>query len=291
MIPEECSVTWSLTESCGVVLPRTHRRLMCSHIENRSYRILVAVPEGEPPPEGYPVFYLLDANAVFATMVEAMRVQSGRSEKTGAVPAVIVGIGYPTDQPFSPDRFYDFTYPISREEQPLTREGKAWPRCGGAENFLSFIEEELKPEIEDLLPIDKANQAIVGHSLGGLFVLQVLLNRPEAFRTYVAGSPSIHWDWRRLQEQERRFADRLERKPIEARVLIAVGELEKNHPSRMYENAQELSGRLGAFSRRGVYTEFEVFAKENHGSVLPILVSRSLRFAHRPGDERRHDNG
>lgn len=269
-----------------VILPRTKQCLMHSRVGNRPYLILVAAPDAEPPPAGFPVIYLLDGNAVFGTMVEAMRLQVQRPEKTGVVPAVIVGIGYPTDQPFSSQRFYDFTFPVCPEELLPKPDGTPWPRSGGAGNFLSFIEEELKPEIEKAFPVDKRNQAIVGHSLGGLFVLHVLFTRPETFRSYVAGSPSIHWNRTRLLEEERNFLARLKREPVDVRVLIAVGELEKNHQSRVHENAAELWGRLGAHADRGVHAEFKVFEGENHASVLTVLMSRTLRFALGPKNDR-----
>ncbi len=38
----------------------------------------------------------------------------------GVVPAVIVGIGYPTDQPFSAERHSDFTMLLSESELPVS---------------------------------------------------------------------------------------------------------------------------------------------------------------------------
>lgn len=73
------------------------------------------------------MIYLLDANSVFGTMVEAMRMQSRRPEKTGVVPAVIVGIGYETDAPFDPGRYYDFTLPVPPAELPERPDGRTGP--------------------------------------------------------------------------------------------------------------------------------------------------------------------
>ncbi|MBL3615547.1 alpha/beta hydrolase, partial [Bacillus sp. RHFS18] len=99
-------------------VPGTEVREMRSK-GGRTYRIFVSFPQEEPPASGFPVIYLLDANSVFGTMAEALRVQSRRPEKTGVVPAVIVGIGYPTDQPFSAERHSDFTMPLSESELPV----------------------------------------------------------------------------------------------------------------------------------------------------------------------------
>lgn len=241
---------------------------------------MVAKPAAPPPPSGYPVIYLLDGNAVFGTAVEAMRAQGARPEKTGAEPAVIVGIGYPTDAPFAAERYYDFTLPVSVEELPVRPNGAAWPEHGGAESFLAFLEEELKPQIEAEFRIDSGRRTIVGHSLGGLFVLHALFTTPSSFRTYVAGSPSIHWNKRLLLEEERQFVARLDAQSsvVDIGVLLAVGELEQGHKSGMNDNARQLFERLSALESRGVRAQFKEFEGEGHVSVLPALISRAVRF-------------
>ncbi|MCB7143976.1 alpha/beta hydrolase [Bacillus velezensis] len=263
-------------------VPGTEVREMRSK-GGRTYRIFVFFPQEEPPASGFPVIYLLDANSVFGTMAEALRVQSRRPEKTGVVPAVIVGIGYPTDQPFSAERHSDFTMPLSESELPVHPHGAAWPEQGGAEAFLSFIEEEVKPAMERDYPIDRGRQTIFGHSLGGLFVLQVLLTRPDMFQTYVAGSPSIHWNKRFIQEKAERLSDRLSAENLQVSVLLAAGEIEKTHKSRIPQHAEALYSLLSGFEDDGVRAEYNEFEGEGHISVLPVLISRALRFCLNPG--------
>lgn len=265
-----------------VTIPRSEQRVMLSHAGNREYRISIATPKEEPPASGFPVIYLLDANAVFGTMVEAIRVQGSRSEKTGVVPAIVVGIGYQTEVPFATGRYYDYTLPVPISELPVRPDGIAWPEHGGAEDFLTFIEEQLKPEIERDYKIDTRRQTIFGHSLGGFFVLHVLFSKPAAFQTYVAGSPSIHWNQRALLEAEQQFAAGLSQERAHVELLLAVGELEQSHKSRMNANAKELADRLSTLKSCGVHVEFKEFEDEGHTSVLPALISRALRFALKP---------
>jgi uncharacterized protein len=279
--PEQRVVSLKETASGKTEIPRSKRWMMQSRAENRSYQIMVAAPAEAPPPSGYPVIYLLDANSVFGTMVEAVRLQGGRPEKTGVVPAVVVGIGYQTDGPFSPDRYYDLT-PMPATEYLHAPDGTALPAQGGAAAFLQFIEEELKPRIEREFKLDSSRQTIFGHSLGGLFVLHVLFTKPHAFQCYVAGSPSIHWNRQHLLLAEQQFVSRLEQEPLRIKVLLGVGELEKGHVSRNSDHARELSERLSAHSARGLEVVFKEFEGENHVSVLPVLISRALRFALRP---------
>ncbi|MFW5436872.1 alpha/beta hydrolase [Paenibacillus apiarius] len=264
-----------------VTIPRTEQWDMRSRGGNRDYRIFVAKPSEEPPSAGYPVIYVLDANSVFGTMVETVRVQSRASEKTGVQPAIVVGIGYQTEAPFDPSRFHDFTLPTRVEELPFSPKDGVVANMGGADAFLEFIEAELKPEIESKYVIDTSRQTIFGHSLGGLFALQVFFTKPHTFQTYVAGSPSIHWNKSFLLEAERQFVSRVKQdnNNINVNIMIAAGEDEKLHWSCMNENARELAERLSALASHGVRTEFKEFEGEGHISVLPALISRAVRFA------------
>ncbi|MDR6881146.1 alpha/beta hydrolase-fold protein [Bacillus sp. 3255] len=73
----------------------------------------------------------------------------------------------------------------------------------------------MQPRVERDYAIDRKRQAILGHSLGGLFVLQTLFTRPQTFQTYVAGSPSIHRNPRLIREQEdwfRIYAEQVDEK-------------------------------------------------------------------------------
>lgn len=263
-------------------IPGTEVRIMSSRNHNRTYQIFISKPSTPPPPAGYPVIYLLDANSIFGTMAEAVRIQGRRPEKTGVIPAVIVGIGYETAEPFSSARHRDFTMPTAESKLPKRPDGNDWPEHGGAEEFFSFIEKDLKPEIERDYQIDRNRQMIFGHSLGGLFVLQVLLTKPDAFQTYVAGSPSIHWNKPFILEKTARFVSRLKKNNQAINLLLAAGELEQHHKSRMNDNARELYERLAVLSEQGIRAEFCEFSGEGHISVLPVLVSRALRFALHP---------
>jgi predicted alpha/beta superfamily hydrolase len=64
---------------------------------------------------------------------------------------------------------------------------------GGGEKFIDFIEHELIPYI-DTAYAATPYRMLVGHSLGGLTVLQSLLYHPALFSSYVAIDPSVWWD-------------------------------------------------------------------------------------------------
>ncbi|MGO4736218.1 alpha/beta hydrolase [Bosea sp. 2KB_26] len=237
------------------------------------YRLLIAIPPGPAPAAGFPVIYLVDGNALFATAVETAQLQGRRQDVTGVDPAVIVGIGYPIDTPFDGAR----------------RQSDLLPDDGGADRFLDFIEESVKPAVTALAAIDPGRQALVGHSFGGLFALHALFTRPEQFRSYVAGSPSIWWNDRAIEVSEASFVARSSAATL-PRLLITVGGGEQTcdartsperaqrlQMARMLDNAGEMAQRLP--SSRCVVVEHMVFDGENHISVIPAMLARAVSFA------------
>jgi predicted alpha/beta superfamily hydrolase len=253
------------TPTNRVTLARTQEFSLKAKANDREYRIRVTEPSTQPPPAGYPVIYLLDGNANFATMVEIARAQR-------IAGVVIVGIGYPSDAPFDARRTYDFT-PPSKQGKLEALLGAAEEPTGGNDEFLDFIEKDLKPDIEKRFNINRHRQTLVGHSLGGLFVLHVLFTRGECFQNYVAGSPSIWWNDQSILAEERAF---IAKRGVKADLLVFVGALESGY---MVHDAQRVTERLATLSAEGLRVYYTSFENENHASVLPAGLSRAYRFA------------
>ncbi|WNS44627.1 alpha/beta hydrolase-fold protein [Paenibacillus sp. MMS20-IR301] len=239
------------------------------------YRILISQPSGEAPPEGYPVIYALDGHAVFHTLAESARLQTRKPH--GYDPVVIVGIGYPSGEPFDMlRRCYDFTMPAEEDKLPKRPDGTGWPESGGADDFLTALEKEIMPFITGKFPVDSRRQALFGHSLGGLLVLHALFKRPGLFTHYAAGSPSVWWNDYALLTELEQFSAAFPGAELERKLMITIGadELEQ-----MVEDAAKLPGLLSPLAGQGLQVSYYEFAGESHVSVLPAALSRLLRFA------------
>ncbi|ASS73682.1 esterase [Tumebacillus algifaecis] len=255
-------------------LPRTTQWVMRAKRTGREYRIFIAVPSTPPPAQGYPVVYALDGNASFGSLTEAMRLQSRRQH--GVTPAVIVSIGYDSEEAIVTDqRFYDYTVQADPSELPTHPGGAAWPTTGGAEQFLAFIEEELKPEVARQYPINNEQQALFGHSLGGFFTLYTLFTKPESFQHFIAGSPSVWWKEHTLLQMWPDLEKRLQQGAVQTRLLLAIGSEEK--PS-MVEDTKRLYRLLSPYQNRGLCVELQICQGEGHVSVIPPLISHMFRF-------------
>jgi uncharacterized protein len=287
-------------------LPRLEQTTLKS-AAGAAYRIIVARPAGPAPSGGYPVIYVVDGNAYTSLVSEIIRVNLDVGVQSRVEPAVVVGIGYPTDQAFDlARRTLDFTSPVQPGHSTISI-GR--DPTGGAIDLMNFIDTTVKPVIEARFKIDRTRQTLLGHSLGGLFTLLTLFNRPQAFETYVALSPSIWWDNGRPLQEAQRLAGKADR-PQKLRVFISVGDLEQymtpayvdrtrdalRHSfdteakanaeadkemsemkaKTMVENARRMASLLTAAQ---IQTKFIEFPDEDHFSVVPSALGRAVPFA------------
>lgn len=233
------------------------------------YDINIFVPEIEVPEDGFPVIYILDGRSYYYIVRDVVRLQLLNSAKTGIKPAIVVGICHRKEE-MRQKRFIDFTAPAQELTVPKHAKGRLPEEYGGAVEFLNFIEKELKPIIEEKLPINKHKQTLFGHSLGGYFALWCLFTQRDTFRNYIAISPSIWWNGKELVAMCKTFLE--EKRDTYQPAFIAVGEQE----GFMVEDAVEVAGLLEAQSYP---VESYIAPDENHASVVPTVTSRALRFA------------
>ncbi|MBB3771268.1 hypothetical protein FHS55_001867 [Angulomicrobium tetraedrale] len=260
---------------------------------DKPWRIYLYRPPDEAPEAGWPVLYYLDANAVAGTAADIMRVQATYPLGTGIAWGVMVGIGYPVEGAYdSVRRSWDMGPPPGQSYPPHTPDGPE-VRTGGADGFLAFIEDVLKPEIARRVPVDPARQSILGHSFGGLFVLHALFRRPTAFARWIAASPAIWWEGAGIVDSAKAFL--AEGIASEGRVLLLAGEYEQKlapfqvgaadaptrrasfEESRIVDNTREMAERLA--QAPGLTAEFALIPGETHMSVLPATLNLAIRFA------------
>jgi hypothetical protein len=64
-------------------------------------------------------------------------------------------------------------------------------QSGHAAEFLAFLEDELRPVIEERYRVLDGATGLFGYSYGGLFTLYALMRQSRMFRNYGAGSPGV----------------------------------------------------------------------------------------------------
>jgi hypothetical protein len=264
------------------VLPRARQRDLASPITGQRYRIFVSAPSIAPPPNGHPVFYVLDGNAAFPLAAHIARNIERRQPVTGIPSPVVVGVGYAGDEDYHVDaRARDYTLPVGSYDPR---------REGGADRFLDFLTGELQLAISAEFAGDRNRQALFGHSYGGLLTLHALFSRTAAFSTYVASSPSLWWQDRHLFKDADAWIEANVGRRAWPAVQISVGSSEddpprgKMSPELLAERARrpmvglarELAACLRAvpaWQRRVAYHEFP---GEDHGSAWLPALSRGI---------------
>ncbi len=275
-----------------------------SSVNGKGYRLLISEPAGDPPEGGWPVLYLIDGSLHFGITVDTARIQARWPD---TVDAVIVGIAYQTDSVVKAltVRNHDLTPPTSREvtDSGWQKHMGATPDdYGGMDAFLRMIEEEAKPRVQELVRVNAADETLMGHSLGGLTTLATLLRTPNAFRQYVAISPSIWVNDRWVLGFLDAFVAMVQAGAVNARLLLSAGEFEGADPPfpplprhdppmteevyaemsrscRMTGNLLEVMERLEPLRGPRFEVQSVVHAQEDHRSVVPAGIARGIYFS------------
>ena len=276
--------------SLGIVtFEGSERYRMTSSTVGRDYIIDVyrIDPPGPPPaPDAQlPVVFVTDAD-IWSTLASSV---ARASAMNGQLPSMlVVGIAHAIDS--SPGalpppvqsasrRATDFT-PVHDESylegvRPFTQEifGVPWPDdmpLGGADRFLAFIDNELKPFIAEQYPANLEDTTLVGSSLGGLLTLHALFASADSFARYIAISPSAQYGDGFLLEQEERLAA-----DASKHVFIGVG---AQDIPEIAEAVSRLHARIEGRSRPNLKYDFAVFEGATHESIFPGGLMAGLRF-------------
>ena len=139
----------------------------------------------------YPVVYLLDGDAHFYSVTGMIHQLSEINGNTLFPEMIVVGIP-------NTDRMRDLT--PTHSPIGYTGDSAGVGTSGGGEIFMSFIEKELMPHIDSLYPT-APYKVFIGHSLGGLTVINALLHHTRLFNSYIAIDPSMWWQNQLLLKQ------------------------------------------------------------------------------------------
>ncbi len=171
-----------------------------------------------------------------------------------------MGIGYENAYVMDSLRDRDYTFPKALPSD-------SFMCSGGGALFYEFIKTKVKPYINHTYRTDTASQTIMGHSLGGYFVLYALLKDIQGhglFTDYVAASPSISYcDNYIVKALSPLPISRQGRKP---KLYLTVGELE------MKENGSADLNQLGDILSAGGLLDLKIRiyeGSEHMGTAIP----------------------
>jgi len=161
-----------------------------STVLNETRKIWVYVPPQASEKTKYPVLYLLDGDGHFDSVTGMIKQLSTINGNTLTPEMIVVGIP-------NTDRIRDLT---PTHVKIVFGDSTFSKTSGGGNKFFDFIEQELFPFIDKKYPTS-GYKTFVGHSLGGLMVIDALVKRPHLFTNYIAIDPSLWWDNQLLLKQ------------------------------------------------------------------------------------------
>ncbi|WP_313375732.1 alpha/beta hydrolase-fold protein [Chishuiella sp.] len=214
----------------------------------------------------YPVVYVLDGDTNFS-LVGSLERFSTKFLFRSQPEMIVVGIR-------NIDRTKDYTPTKSLTK---SKDNKLqYETSGGADNFLNFINNELKPFINKKFRTTGFN-IIHGHSFGGLFAVYTLVNHPDSFNAYIAIDPSLWWDNKIVfkQAQEKFKTTTIQNKSLYVALAHEKPDAQKDrleHGNTIRKFCEEL------LPTTQIYSSWKYYPDYNHGSV-PIPASYDAMVA------------
>ena len=255
------------------------RKTLHSTILKEDRELLISIPasRGNGDLNKYPVMYVLDGPAFFNSLTVMIEYLNSAGK---APEMIIVGIA-------NTNRTRDLTPSHSILWSDGEIDSASLGASGGGERFLSFIEQELMPFIDSAYK-PAPYRMFVGHSLGGLTVLNALINHPALFSSYVAIDPSVWWDHRKLMSQASRV---LREKDYSRKALFyaSANTLKKDmdtlrvkkdtaHASVHVRDNLQFRTILRNNSKSRLQWDWKYYPADDHGSVPFIASYDALRF-------------
>jgi len=220
-----------------------------SEVLNESRSVYVQLPDSYDPDSSikYPVVYILDGDVLLNALYTVHSFYSG-----GFMPEMImVGISNGTN------RTRDLTTSVI--DPSLINEEN-----GGADNFMKFIEKELIPFIETKYPATDY-RTLIGHSYGGLFTVNALINHSHLFENYLAIDPSMDWDDQKLLKQSKEVFTK-ENFSNKSLFVSLSGQLHQSDTSITIDNVMKDTTDITLFSRSNI--EFSDVIRSNKANGL-----------------------
>lgn len=205
----------------------------------------------------YPVLYMLDGGEAQDFHHISGLAQLGTIAGTTAE-LIVVGIE-------SVDRSHELTF-ATRDP----RDAEAWPTHGASATFRRHIADEVIPFVESRFRTSGDN-ALIGESLAGLFVVETFLREPALVDRYIAISPSLWWDAMSLSDQAGAL---LAQHDDTARTLLLAM---ADEGGAMQVGMDRLVAALEASAPRGLRWTYEARPEETHATIYHDAALDALR--------------
>jgi predicted alpha/beta superfamily hydrolase len=248
-------------------------KTISSKILGENREILIHIPKSNGGDKvkdrgRYPVIYVLDGSENFNTVVS---ITEHMEESSLCPPIIVVGI-------VPKDRLSELTTGSDKDSPEVIANG---------DNLMSFVERELFTYIDANYPTT-THKTLIGHSLGGLTVINTLLHHPNLFNAYVSLDGSLWWNNKKVVEEAKAILPAHNYKGKTLFIAMA-NRLEKGEDTLSVQ--KDTSGSTGLIrsnlelikilnnnKKSQLHYNYKFYEDDNHPSVRLIGEYDALRF-------------
>ncbi len=254
-----------------------------STILTEKRKIWIYVPDGGQGDifarQHYPVVYLLDGDAHFSSVVGMIQQLSSVNGNTICPEMIVVGIP-------NTDRTRDLT-PTHIDVDPPYMDSASSKTSGGGEKFISFMEKELIPYIDAQYPTDPYKM-LIGHSFGGLTVMEAFVHHTNLFNAYICVDPSMWWDKQTLLKEAKNIL--AEKKFQGTSLFLGIANTmdegmnintvskDTSASTKHIRSILTLKSYFNSNKQNGLKYKDKYYNDDSHGSVPLITEYDALRF-------------
>jgi predicted alpha/beta superfamily hydrolase len=235
--------------------------------EERSFEVYV--PPGRGP---FDTVYVLDGQAHFAKVVNTLA-------RIGQPETIVVGLGniWVRDRDYTPTHVAPSAFVTPA----------AAIASGGGKRFIDHVEQELIPYVNVHYPAN-ASRSLIGHSLGGLIAVEILLKHPRLFHRFVVIDPSMWWDDAELLKQS---GDLLRGQFGGTRLFVAIAAARNRDRDDVDAVRKDTTDNtalirpsvlwldsLTKASGNGIQLQWKYYNDQDHMSVVQTALPDGLRF-------------
>jgi predicted alpha/beta superfamily hydrolase len=236
--------------------------------EDRYFTIYVpSSPKGK-----LEVIYVLDGQAQFTNVVNALKQINQNQE-------IVVGIGniWLRDRDYTPTHVKASAFVDSM----------AAAVSGGGEKFIEHLEKELIPYIGSHYQAG-SSRILIGHSLGGMIAMEILLMHGNLFQKYLAIDPSMWWDDEKLL---REYKSQTKINFPDKSVFLAIANTRNRDKNNIREIRQDttqntarirpsllLLDNLQSRPQTNFQLEWKYYSDQDHFSVFLPAVTDGLKY-------------
>ena len=237
------------------------KHIIHSNILNEDREYWISLPDSYNDEmssyKSYPILIVLDGNVHFKVVSSMVNHMSSNLYRSWKIPEmIVVGIQ-------NVDRRRDYT----PDKIVTIRKNNS----GGGENFLSFLEDEFIPALDQKYRTEPY-RILFGHSLGGLLATHTYMKEETLFNAFIAVDPSFGtWD----AETMDRKLEAVTEESFKRFIYIATANWGKRN-IRNRDRHVRLYEALNSKCEGTFPAKLEYFENEHHGSVPPIAFYNGI---------------